>query len=600
MGAPEKDRPPGGGAPGAAAAPGFAMPAESRAALWWLLGLLVAWSSWFIYRTSFVAGGQRVFCLFDDAMISMAYARNLLAGYGLNWARSGRPVEGFTHPLWTALMVPVNALPLALRYRSLVVQAMSLALLAANVVLVRRLVLRFFSTERARHWLPAALLTAFYYPLDYWSLVGMETGLQALLVTASVLLAFDIVCRGRDRQRELLLVGAAAYLLRMDMLLMVAVVQGFVIACGGRRVLGARFWQGLAALAAVIAGSSALRWFYFGDLLPNTYYLKLYRVPLEVRLLRGYKLLSMMILDHVLLLLAIGAGVGVLVRYGRDRGLARRLMLPSLLLLAAFAYSVYVGGDAWDMQVNMRANRFIAYVMPQLFVLFAAVLNQLADRMAARPTGDGLGRHFVVAAATALAFLIANGLWMADQDTDNWQALAVTRSPYEMDVQAAVYEKLLKLERALGPTGVVSTSSAGLPAFFTDYQMVDVLGYNERHIARLAPAIPLGPDTYMNYVPGHVKWDYPYVILHYHPDALLQPWGTGVRLAWLTSLGYRREREGDFWILQRPAAPGAAVSVAPGAAVPVAPGAPATPSPLSTAPPIPSAPPNAAPGAGTR
>ncbi len=79
--------------------------------------------------------------------------------------------------------------------------------------------------------------------------------------------------------------------------------------------------------------------------------------------------------------------------------------------------------------------------------------------MAARPTGDGLGRLFVVAAATALAFLIANGLWMADQDADNWQALAVTRSPYEMDVQAAVYEKLLKLERALGPTGVVSTSS---------------------------------------------------------------------------------------------------------------------------------------------
>ncbi len=76
--------------PAPAAAPGFAMPAESRAALWWLLGLLVAWSSWFIYRTSFVAGGQRVFCLFDDAMISMAYARNLLAGYGLNWARSGR------------------------------------------------------------------------------------------------------------------------------------------------------------------------------------------------------------------------------------------------------------------------------------------------------------------------------------------------------------------------------------------------------------------------------------------------------------------------------------------------------------------------------
>jgi hypothetical protein len=533
----------------AGGAPCFAMPAAPRAALWWLLGLLAAWSGWFIYRTSFIAGGRRVFCLFDDAMISMTYARNLLAGYGLNWARSGRPVEGFTHPLWTAMMVPINALPLGLRYRSLVVQGVSLAILLLHVVLVRRLVLRFFSTERARHWLPAGLLTAFYYPLDYWSLVGMETGLQALLTTASVLLAFDIVLCGRDRHRELLLLGAAAYLLRMDMLLMVLVVQGFVIAGGGlRRTPRAGYWQGMAALAGVIVGYGVFRWRYFGDLLPNTYYLKLYNVPLEVRLLRGYKLLSLMILDHFLLLLVVGAGVGVLVRYGRDRGLARRLLLPALLVAAALAYSVYVGGDAWDMQVNVRANRFVAFVMPQAFVLFAALVNQVADRMAARQAGDGLGRHFLVAVATTLAFLIADGLWMAQEDGDNWMALAVGRTPFEMDVQAAVYEKLLKLEHALGPRGSVSTSSAGIPAYFTNYQMVDVLGYNERHIARLPPAIPLGPETFMNYVPGHVKWDYPYVIRQYRPDALLQPWGTGVRWAWLTAKGYRQVRDGDFWI----------------------------------------------------
>ena len=71
-----------------------------------LLLLLGVWGGWLIYRTSFEAGGQRYFCLFDDAMISMTYARNLVEGHGLNWARWGEPVEGFTHPLWTFLMVP--------------------------------------------------------------------------------------------------------------------------------------------------------------------------------------------------------------------------------------------------------------------------------------------------------------------------------------------------------------------------------------------------------------------------------------------------------------------------------------------------------------
>src|SRR5580658_5521599 len=88
--------------------------AGGRLGLWMLLGTLAAWGGWLIYRTSFVLQGRRIFCLFDDAMISMTYARNLVEGYGLNWARRGAPVEGFSHPLWTALMVPVNLLPIGL------------------------------------------------------------------------------------------------------------------------------------------------------------------------------------------------------------------------------------------------------------------------------------------------------------------------------------------------------------------------------------------------------------------------------------------------------------------------------------------------------
>src|SRR5262245_34449030 len=186
-----------------------------------LLLVLAMWGGWFIYRTSFVVQGKRYFCLFDDAMITMAYARNLVEGYGLNWARWGEPVEGFTHPLWLLLMIPVNALPLALRDRSLLMQILSLLTLGGTVVAVRRLVLAHFSVEGARHWLPAAVLTAFYYPLAYWTLMGMETGLQALLVVLAVHLSLSAVHGERDRHLLLWLVCTAAFLLRMDMLLLV-------------------------------------------------------------------------------------------------------------------------------------------------------------------------------------------------------------------------------------------------------------------------------------------------------------------------------------------------------------------------------------------
>ena len=71
----------------------------------------------------------------------MTYARNLVKGHGLEWARWGEPVEGFTHPLWTFLMIPVNALPIPLRERSLAVQLLSLLTLAGTMIAVRRLML---------------------------------------------------------------------------------------------------------------------------------------------------------------------------------------------------------------------------------------------------------------------------------------------------------------------------------------------------------------------------------------------------------------------------------------------------------------------------
>jgi len=36
----------------------------------------------YIYKSSFIVAGERYFVLFDDAMVSMRYARNLAQGYG--------------------------------------------------------------------------------------------------------------------------------------------------------------------------------------------------------------------------------------------------------------------------------------------------------------------------------------------------------------------------------------------------------------------------------------------------------------------------------------------------------------------------------------
>src|SRR5438093_10074011 len=58
----------------------------------------------FIARTAFIVNGEYYFTLFDDAMISMRYARNLATGHGLVWNAGQAPVEGYTNFLWTLWM----------------------------------------------------------------------------------------------------------------------------------------------------------------------------------------------------------------------------------------------------------------------------------------------------------------------------------------------------------------------------------------------------------------------------------------------------------------------------------------------------------------
>ena len=165
---------------------------ESAQLSLWLALVAVLFTAWglnIIFRSSFVAvDGRRCFCLFDDAMICMRYAWNLLHGHGLVW-NPGERVEGvttllltFTMALWQ-LLLPKNL-------ASLGVQLSGLGFLLGIAVLTFKIGSRWFASaqEPARTVLLAlCFLTGLvYYPLDYWSIMGMETGLLTILLVAAL------------------------------------------------------------------------------------------------------------------------------------------------------------------------------------------------------------------------------------------------------------------------------------------------------------------------------------------------------------------------------------------------------------------------------
>ena len=201
----------------------------------------------------------------------------------------------------------------------------------------------------------------------------------------------------------------------------------------------------------------------------------------------------------------------------------------------------------------MRANRFVVFVMPLLFVLLNSLLNQaMAAWRQRQPAGvEGTpAQRFAVAALTAAALLSADGLWFSEKADDNWANLLVTQRPPLVDNQRQVMWQTLFFRRLLKPQATVATAWAGIPAYFTRFRMIDILGYNDRVIARRGPIHPVDEDNYDSFVPGHDKYDEIRLLEEQRPDGFFQIWGIKKELGLPTDVmpKYGYKKVGAFWL----------------------------------------------------
>src|SRR5262249_5143405 len=390
---------------------------NSRIAFRLLLAAFLAYAGLFIHRTSFVVGGERYFSLFDDAMISMRYARNLAHGYGLVWNPGGERVEGFTNPLWVLYMAVIHLFPLPPSKTSLVVQVTAAALLALNLILVRGIALEATGGSEPIG-LGAAALTASYLPLNNWGLQGMEVGLLAPVLSGCLWLALRSMRDLRFRRAPYVLLGAST-LVRADMVVPLGALTLFFIATDAhhrRRHLG---WAA-AALIVFVGLQTALRLWYFGDLLPNTYYLKLTGYPLLWRVARGVVVTAQFAWRFNIVLFAAPLVL-----------LAQRNVRAALLLwmfAAQLAYSIYVGGDAWEYWGG--SNRYVVIAMPAFFVALSWSLFIVGEAVA-QTLGLGSASTLARASALVFSFLIALTIVSADSihGAGAWAEVLLVRAP---------------------------------------------------------------------------------------------------------------------------------------------------------------------------
>lgn len=312
----------------------------------------------FIYRTIFFIDGEMYFTLVDDAMISMKYARNLANGMGLVWNIGEFPVQGFTNMGWTLYMAILHLIPISGSKISLLVMLTSVFLLLGNTFLIFK-ICEMLEPKMKQAAIIAAIITAFYYPLVFWSLRGMEVGLLTLLVNLSVLLVIHI-SQTISIKKLILLSGILllALLVRMDVLLSVFLILVYLYSHTRIRQT-IHFWLLTTLISVGFIAIIVFSYMYFGDIYPNTYYLKVEGVSFIVRVKLGIAVfVEYASRDFIMLLLISVAGLFVY------RDLRNK---ESFLLLGIFfvqcIYSIYVGGDYAEPynaipQVD-AANRFI-------------------------------------------------------------------------------------------------------------------------------------------------------------------------------------------------------------------------------------------------
>ncbi len=462
-----------------------------RKSLTFLLVAVAVFYILFIARTAFDIHGQKAFTLVDDAMISMRYARNLAEGHGLVWNVGQPPIEGFTNLGWTLILALFHLVSFSPLHISLAVMLLAAAILLANTFVVYRIVEVLDSSAQFAP-LIAATVTAFYFPLVFWTLRGLEVGALTLTVSLGILLTLKTIRDPRPVSTFwLTLVLGLALLLRMDAALPVGILILYLASQNPRRAI----WSAIVSVIVLVA-ILLFQKTYFGDFLPNTYYLKVNGVTAWERFRVGLLALNNYAArDFLMPLMFSLLGIALF------KELRRRESLALLLLFfAQVGYSVWVGGDYAEDLVD-SANRFITQGMPALFILFALGMDRLL-----RPLASWERARVRMGLALAIglgALLIVSG--------EPWATWTLSNAPMlRTDIQRVRLG--LHIQESTAADAVIAVHAAGQIPYFSERTAIDLLGKSDAFIAKGPPAT--------DFAPGHNKWNYAYSILELKPDVI--------------------------------------------------------------------------------
>ena len=538
----------------------------------------IAWSS------NFEDGALR-FTLADDAMISMTYARTLADTGQFVWYPGAETVQGISNLLWAGVMAIVHWLGFNGPIAALVVSLAGIIIIALTAqvagLIAKDLLPAGDPGQRSARLMTIGLIYL-SYPLVFWTLRGFEVGLIALLTVCLI--------RALQSNHEVNLpkAGIAVALLitigiftRLDFAVISLGISLATLAFSRKtHERSARYLAliGIGATSLALLIVFAFQLATWGDVLPNTYYLKATGIETYTQLERG--VLSTLKSTPLFVLASYSLSR---IWKEKETPTSRRTALSmASTSFSLVVYAIYVGGDVWD--DFLFANRFLTPALP-LVAIALAVLSQLLIRtksldktsykwfilmvFTATLTGvttnndASIERTLVMPLLVGLAALIPTLVSLIRKDSQKIRRFVLAyislpavfllltsfsgfASALHFGKPQGVSAELTMIQNGYDIAAVTTSEArvlvawAGIPAYFSERPAIDLLGKSDKRIASLNPPTPIEGTWNEKFVPGHNKWDFQISVIDSMPDLIFQFMDHPGERSRLTDLGYKR------------------------------------------------------------
>jgi arabinofuranosyltransferase len=392
---------------------------------------------------------------FDDTYITFRYATNLAHGFGIVWNAGGAHTEGYTNFLLVLLLAPFSAMGWELVAVSQAIGVLAVTISAIALFRVSGMGFRVSEHNNALgsrspipdlRWFVVAL-----FLLDPFVWMNAYSGLETSLFTMWLLLALWAVGRGRPAYAFALATLATLTRPEGALMGMILLIVGIV---SNRGITNSRDAIRSFLLAFVLPLLVYAGWklWYFGNLLPNSFYIKVAQAG-------GSTFLP---------------GRGTI-----------RIFYEGVWYLLPFACIA-----AWKRRKNATLQIVTGWcVLLTVFYLFADLLQPQYGRFTNSievllmiPAGIGVGLlwQYVRYPRTMVTLLIAFQLYWSFSHRHG-RSIIEDAHPYER-----TYARIASVFRAIPHHEEITFawSDAGILPYFSGMQHIDMVGLNTTMIAR--------------------------------------------------------------------------------------------------------------------